>query len=87
MIARLSQLRKFLVSLDIDQNNASEIFALRGNTLSEISEKLLNYTFTEFDGSSPIDNISYKLNLGELLVDDISATFTAGSSKGYIPIR
>ena len=82
MIARLSQLRKFLVSLDIDQNNASEIFALRGNTLSEISEKLLNYTFTEFDGSSPIDNI-----LGELLVHDISATFTAGSTKGYIPIR
>ena len=43
--------------------------------------------FSELDGSSPIDNISYTLNLGELQIDDISATFTAGSTKGYIPIR
>ena len=49
-------------------------------------EKLLKRILSEFE--SPIDNISYKLSLGEMQVDDISATFTAGNTKGYyIPIR
>ena len=58
MRARLSKLRKFLVSLDIDQNNTLEIFALKKNNLSEISEKLLKDIFSEFDGSKTIDSIS-----------------------------
>ena len=61
MRARLSKLRKFLVSLDIDQNNTLEIFALKKNNLSEISEKLLKDIFSEFDGSKTIDSISYKV--------------------------
>ena len=80
-MANVSELRKLLVSLDIGQNNALEIFALKRNTLSEMSEKLLKDIFVEFDGSSPIDNVSYKLNLGELQVDDISAKFAAGNTK------
>ena len=84
---RLTKQRKFFVSLNIGQNNALVIFALKRNTLSEISEKLLKDIFSEFDGSCPIGNISYKLSLGELQVDDISATFTEGSTKGYITIR
>ena len=86
-MARVSELRQLLVSLDNGQNNALRALALKRNTLSEISEKLLKGIFAEFDGNSPIDNISYKLNLGELHVDDISTKFTAGSTKGYIPIR
>lgn len=59
---------------------------MKRNTLSEISEKLLKDILSELD--SPIDNISYNLSLGEMQVDDISATFTAGNTKGYyIPIR
>ena len=61
MRARLSKLRKFLVSLDIDQNNTLEIFAFKRNNLSEISEKLLKDIFSEFDGSKTIDSISYKV--------------------------
>ena len=61
MRARLSKLRKFLVSLDIDQNNTLEIFALKRNNLPEISEKLLKDIFSEFDGSKTIDSISYKV--------------------------
>ena len=86
-MTRVSELRKFLVSLNNGQNNALEALALKRNTLSEISEKLLKDIFAEFDGSSPIDNISYKLNLGKLQVDAVSAKFTAGSTKGHIPIR
>ena len=41
-----------------------------------MSEKLLKDIFEEFD------NISYKLNLGEMQVDDISAKFVAGNTKG-----
>ena len=85
-MTRVSELRKFLVSLNNGQNNALEALALKRNTLSEISEKLLKDIFAEFDGSSPID-ISYKLNLGKLQVDAVSAKFTAGSTKGHIPIR
>lgn len=59
---------------------------MKRKTLSEMREKLLKRILSEFD--SPIDNISYKLSLGEMQVDDISATFTAGNTKGYyIPIR
>ena len=86
-MTRVSELKKFLVSLDIGQNNAFETLALKRNALLEISEKLLRYIFAEFDGSSSIDNISYKLNLGELQVDDISAEFTAGSTEGYISFK
>ena len=63
------------------------IFALKRKTLSEISGKLLKDIFSEFDGSCPIGNISYKLSLGELQVDDISATFTEESTKEYITVR
>ena len=63
------------------------IFALKRKALSEISGKLLKDIFSEFDGSCPIDNISYKLSLGELQVDDISATFTEESTKEYITVR
>ena len=42
---RLRELRKFLVSLYIGQDNALEIFALKRNNLSEISEKLLKDIF------------------------------------------
>ena len=86
-MARVSELRKLLDSLDNGQNNTLDALALKRNTLSEISEKLLKDISAEFYGSSPIDNISYKLNLGELQVDDRSTKFTAGSTKGYIPIR
>ena len=86
-MARVSELRKFLVSLNNCQNNALGALALKRNTLSEISEKLLKGIFAEFDGSSPIDNISYKLNLGKLQVDAVSAKFTSGSTQGHIPIR
>ena len=85
-MARVSELRKLLVSLDIGQNISLETFALKRSALSKISEKLLDI-FAEFDGSSPIDTVSYKLNLGELQVDDMSAKFTAGSTKGNISIK
>ena len=43
--------------------------------------------FAECDRSSPIKNFTEKLNLRELQVDDISAKFTAKSTKKYIPFR
>ena len=43
--------------------------------------------FAEYDRSSPIKNFTDRLNLRELQVDDISAKFTAESTKKYIPFR
>ena len=43
--------------------------------------------FAECDRSSPVKNITDRLNLRELKVDDIRAKFTAESSKKYIPFR
>ena len=39
--------------------------------------------FAEYDRNNPIKNFTDKLNLRELQVDDISAKFTAGSTKKY----
>ena len=64
-----------------------EIFATKKSTISEISKELLNDIFVEFDRSSTIKNVTDRLNLGELQVDDTSAKFTAESTKKYIPIR
>ena len=60
---------------------------MQRSTISEISEELLNDILAEFDRSSSIKNITDRLNLGELQVDNISAKFTAESTKKYIPIR
>ena len=43
--------------------------------------------FAECDRSSPIKNVTDRLNLRELQVDDVSATFTAESTISYIPVR
>ena len=43
--------------------------------------------FAECDRSSPIKNFTDRFNLRELHVDDISAKFTAESTKKYIPFR
>ena len=71
---------KLLVSLDIGQHNAMEIFAVKWNVVSETSTAvLLNDIFTELNGSSGINNIvTGRLNLGELQVDDVSAKIRFG---------
>ena len=76
----ISQVNKLLVSLDIGQHNAMEIFAVKWNVVSETSTAvLLNDIFTELDGSSGINNIvTGRLNLGELQVDDVSAKIRFG---------
>ena len=75
----VSQLNKLLVSLDIGQHNAIEIFAVKWNVVSEISKVLLNDIFTELDESSGIKNIiTDRLNLGELQVDEISGKVRYG---------
>ena len=76
----VSQVNKLLVSLDIGQHNAMEIFAVKWNVVSETSTAvLLNDIFTELDGSSGIKNIvTGRLNLGELQVDDVSAKIRFG---------
>ena len=43
--------------------------------------------FAEYDRSNPIKNFTDRLNLRELQVEDISAKFTAESTKKFIPIR
>ena len=43
--------------------------------------------FAECDRSSSIKNFTDRLNLCELQVDDMSAKFTAESTKKYIPFR
>ena len=76
----VSQVSKLLVSLDISQHNAMEIFAVKWNVVLETSTAvLLNNIFTELDGSSGIKNIvTGRLNLGELQVDDVSAKIRFG---------
>ena len=43
--------------------------------------------FAEFNGSSPIKNITGRLNLGELPLSHISANFTVECAKKHRPIR
>ena len=43
--------------------------------------------FAKCDKSSPIKNFADKLYTLELQVNDISAKFTAESTKKYIPVR
>ena len=75
----VSEVNKLLVSLDIGQHNAMEIFAVEWNAASETNKVLLNDIFTEFDGSSGIKNIiTDRLNLGELQVDAIPAKIRYG---------
>ena len=49
MIRDVKELRKPLVSLDINQHSAQEIFAVKKSAISEISKESLYYIFTEFD--------------------------------------
>ena len=75
----VSQVSKLLVSLDISQHNAMEIFAVKWNVVLETSTAVLLNIFTELDGSSGIKNIvTGRLNLGELQVDDVSAKIRFG---------
>ena len=84
----VNEVRKPLVSLDIGQHNALEIFALKSIMFLETSKDLLNDAFAEFDGSSWMKNsITDRLNLGELQVDNISANFMAEIRKKFIAIR
>ena len=87
MIPHVSELRKLLVSLDDGQHDALETFVVKRSTISVVIKELLNDISTEFDRSSPVKNITDMLNLGELQLDDISATFFAKKTKKYIPIR
>ena len=71
-------MNKLLVSLDISQHNAIEVFAVKWNVVSEISKVLLNDVFAEHDGSSGVKNITTdRLNLGELQVNHTA------TSKNY----
>ena len=63
------------------------IFAVKWNVVSEISKVLLNDIIAELDGDSGIKNITERLNLCGLQVDDISAIVTAESTDKYIPNR
>ena len=84
----VNEVRKPLVSLDIGQHNALEIFALKSIMFLETSKDLVNDAFAEFDGSSRMKNsITDRLNLGELQVDNISANFMAETRKKFIAIR
>ena len=64
MMPRVSELRKLLFSLDIDQQNALVIFPVKTSTISGIN------IFAECDRSTPIKNFTDRLSLGELKVDD-----------------
>ena len=60
-------MRKLLVYLDIGQDNALEVFAVKRKIFSVISKELLNDIFAESDGSSYFINIiTDRLNLREL---------------------
>ena len=53
--------------LDIDQDNALEVFAVKRKIFSVISKELLNDIFAESDGSSHFINIiTDRLSLREL---------------------
>ena len=55
---RVKEVRKLLVFLDVGQHNPSEVFAVEGKIVSEISKELLNDVFAEFDRRSRIKNIT-----------------------------
>ena len=60
-------MRKLLVYLDIGQDHALEVFAVKRKIFSVISKELLNDIFAESDGSSYFINIiTDRLNLREL---------------------
>ena len=63
------------------------IFTVKQNVVSEISKVLLNDVIAELDGNNGIKNITERLNLGGLQVDDISANVTAEFTNKYIPNR
>ena len=74
-------MRSEKTSLDIGQLNALLVFAVKRITIPEISKELPNGTFGEYDRSSPIKNFTYRLNLDELKIDDISQKFTVENAK------
>ena len=49
MIPRVSELKKLLISRDIGEHDAWEIFIVKRSTISDISKELLNDVCTEFD--------------------------------------
>ena len=57
---------KLKIFLDIGQHNALEILKEKKSTMSEISKELQYDIFPDFDKSSAIENITDRLNLGEL---------------------
>ena len=57
------------------------VFAVKRITIPEISKELLNGIFGECDRSSPIKNFTYRLNLDELQIDDISVKFIVENAK------
>ena len=63
------------MSLNIAQHNLLEIFTLKRRIVSEISQELPNDIFAEFDRNSRIKNITERLNLGELQVDDVTTNY------------
>ena len=63
------------MSLNIAQHNLLEIFTLKRRIVSEISQELSNDVFAEFDRNSRIKNITERLNLGELQVDDVTTNY------------
>ena len=63
------------MSLNIAQHNLLEIFTLKRRIVSEISQELPNDVFAEFDRNSRIKNITERLNLGELQVDDVTTNY------------
>ena len=79
-----------LVSLNIGQHDALEVFAVKTSTISEINKELLNDIFSKLDRSSTIKKFTdrpERLILGELQVDDISTKLTAENTKKYTSIR
>ena len=70
------------MSLNIAQHNLLEIFTLKRRIVSEISQELPNDIFAEFDRNSRIKNITERLNLGELQVDNVTTNY--GRVQGYI---
>ena len=82
-----SKLRRLLFSLDISQDNASVIFAVK-EVLFQGSVKNYGMLFEKCDNRrSPIKNFIVSLNLLEFQVYDLSAKFTAKSTNKYIPVR
>ena len=80
---RVSEMRKLLMSLHIIQHNLLEILTVKRKAVSDKSKKSLNYTFAEFDGNSRIKEITDRINLDELEVDDISKNYGSKYKKVY----